>query len=86
MPLVTVPTESAIRVCRTPGSDVVFVNQSTIDVYFDMEPGRLNSTPVGSTPSGTKLAANGGEKQFQNFPSGGVWFRAAAYTSIEVQG
>lgn len=87
MPLVSVPIESAIRVLREPGSDVTFINQSSIDVYFDMEPARLNSSFPGVAPlAGTKLAANGGEKQFINFPKGGVWFRATTATSIEVQG
>jgi hypothetical protein len=52
-----------------------------------MEPARLNSSFPGVAPlAGTKLAANGGEKQFFNFPKGGVWFRATTATSIEVQG
>jgi hypothetical protein len=87
LPLVTVPTESAIRVSRPEGSTVTFINQSAVNVYMDYEAGRLNSsTPLVEPMNGTKLAANGGEKEFKNFPRGGVWLRAAAYTSIEVQG
>lgn len=87
MPLVTVPTESAIRVMRPQGSTVTFINQSAINVYMDYEPGRLNSSQPGIEPlNGTKLAANGGEKEFKNFPCTGIWLRAAVYTSIEVQG
>lgn len=84
MPLLSISSDTAVRVRRNNGSSVTFINQSAVDVYFDVEPARLNSSAPGAIPSGTKLAANGGEKEFENFP-GSMWFRATANTTIEVQ-
>lgn len=84
MPIAFIPSDVAIRIRRPQGASVTLINQSAIDVYFDAEPGRLNASAPGTTPNGTKLAANGGEKEFENFP-GSMWFRAIANTSIEVQ-
>lgn len=84
MPPLLVSSDVAVRIRRNAGSSVTFINQSNVDVYFDIEPMRLNSTAPGVTPNGTKLAANGGEKEVDNFP-GSMWFRAVSSTSIEVQ-
>lgn len=86
MPILIVPTESAVPVRRPRGQQLVIVNQSTVNVYFDEEPQRLNaSTPLVEPMEGTKLAANGGEYTWTLFP-GVMWFRAPTYTQIEVQG
>jgi hypothetical protein len=79
-----IPTDYAVPVRRAPGATVTFINQSAVDVYFDRDPNRLNSVKTGDTPDGTKLAANGGQLQWAQFP-GTLWFRAAAATTIEVQ-
>jgi hypothetical protein len=89
MATITIPSESAISVRRPKGSRVKFVNQSSVDVYMDSDPGLLNSVvpvtiPNSASLNGTRLAANGGETQFDNYP-GVMWFRALSYTSIQVQ-
>lgn len=84
MPVVMVSSDVAIKVWRPKGASVTLINQSTVDVYFDREPGRLNASAPGSTPSGTKLAANGGEKEFRDWP-GSMYFRSISNTTIEVQ-
>lgn len=84
MPLEFVPIENAKPIRRPPGSQVTLVNQSAVDVYFDFNPNRLNATPAGSVPSGTKIAATTGQIQIDSFP-GVIWVRAATATQIDVQ-
>lgn len=79
-----VPAENAKPIRRQRGSQVTLVNQSAVDVYFDFNPNRLNATPVGVAPSGTKLLATTGSIQIDSFP-GVIWVRAATPTQIEVQ-
>jgi hypothetical protein len=85
MPFVLVPSDIAERIIRPEGSDVTVINQSTIDVYMDAEAGRLNASAPGSTPNGTRIAANGGEHRIRHWPCKGMWVRAAATTTIEVE-
>lgn len=79
---VDVNTATAIR--RTQGSQITLVNQNAVDVYVDFNKDRLNASAPGVVPAGTKLAANTGQIQFDNFP-GLLWTRAVSSTSIEVQ-
>lgn len=81
---IIVPADIAAPIRRAKGSTVTFVNQSATDVYFDSDYQRLNASVAGSTPDGTKLAANGGQIQATDYP-GLLWFRAATQTTIEVQ-
>lgn len=69
---------------RRQGSNVTLVNQGAVDVYCDENPNRLNSTVTGAVPSGTEIAAGGGQLQYSSYP-GVLWFRAAQVTTIEVQ-
>lgn len=87
MALLLVDNITAVHLTRRRdiGCAVTILNQSSVDVYYDTEPGRLNASVSGVIPSGTLLAANGGEKEFTNFPRNGLWFRAASKTTIEVQ-
>jgi hypothetical protein len=84
MPFLIVSSDIAVKVWRPKGSNVTLINQSGVDVFFDREPSRLNATAPGTVPNGSKLAANGGEKEFDNWP-GAMWFRAISNTTIEVQ-
>lgn len=81
--LVLVPTDRANLIRRQQGSTVTLVNQSATDVYVDSDPARLNATVAGGTPSGIKLAANGGQVQITDFP-GFIYVRAAAETTVDV--
>jgi hypothetical protein len=74
---------NAVALRRQPGITVTLVNQSAVDVYFDRVPDTLNKTVTGAVPDGLKLAANGGQLQWPNFP-GTLWFRAASKTEVKV--
>lgn len=85
MPQLVVDFVTAVPLRRPKGIQVTLVNQSAVDVYMDREVNRVNqSTPTG-VPSGTKIAASGGQVQLEPFP-GEMWFRTATtVTTIEVQ-
>jgi hypothetical protein len=85
MPSVLVPTDVAMHVVRPAGERINMSNQSGVDVYYDEEAGRLNASQPGTIPNGSKLAANGGTVTIWKFPCGGLWVRAAAQTTIEVE-
>ena len=84
MPQFQVDSLSAVPLRRRFGVQVTLVNQSAVDVYMDKEPNRLNTTQPGTPPSCTKIAANGGQVQFQPYERE-MWFRAAFPTTLEVQ-
>lgn len=79
-----VPTDRVQKLVRPLNSTVTLVNQSATDVYFDSDLQRLAASLPGAVPSGTKIAANGGQLQIALFP-GILYLRAAASTFIEVQ-
>jgi hypothetical protein len=80
-----VRNDRAVSLVRPRGANITVINQSGTIVYADSDPNRLNggTIPTG-VPSGTALAAAGGEIQFTDYP-GIWWFRAAAETTVEVQ-
>ena len=84
MPQFQVDSLSAVPLRRQKGIQVTIVNQAVADVFMDKEPNRLNTTPPGVPPSGTRIAGGGGQVQIQPYP-GEMWFRAANPTTIEVQ-
>jgi hypothetical protein len=86
MPLQIVNADTAVAIRRAPGTTVTLINNSATDVYIDTNPNRLNATLQGVVPSGTKLAATGGQIQIASFfNSGVVYARAVSQTTIEVQ-
>jgi len=84
VPQQIIPADQACAIRRRKGITITFVNQSTIDVYVDDEPARLNQSAVGAVPSGTKIINGGGELQVSQF-KGIIWARAATQTTLEVQ-
>lgn len=86
MPLQIVSTDRAVAIRRAPNTTVTLINNSATDVYIDTDPSRLNASLPGAVPSGTKLAAAGGQIQIAAFfTSGVIYARAAAQVTIEVQ-
>jgi hypothetical protein len=84
MPQQIISADHAVAIRRKPGSNTLFVNQSAVDVYIDDEGKRLNATVQGVVPSGTKVAANGGQVNWSSY-SGVIYARAVTATTIEVQ-
>jgi hypothetical protein len=80
--IVSADIPRAIR--RRAGTNITFINQGTVDIYFDNDFGRLAASVAGVVPSGTKIANSGGQVQFSAFP-GIVYVRAISPTTLEVQ-
>lgn len=79
-----IPADRAIAIRRPKGSTVTLVNQSAVNVFIDSDYNRLNASLAGAIPSGTLLAAAGGQVQITDYP--GVYYaRAAVETTLEVQ-
>jgi len=87
MPQLICKTDRVVKVDRTRGTTVTFVNNDAAnDVFFDTDPARLLANVLsGSTPSGTKLSHGGGQLQVANW-SDPLYFRAVVDgTIIDVQ-
>lgn len=62
------------------GAGVLIVNEENVsDVYISAEAAELNTTKASGTPSGTKVAKNGGQVQFTAY-AGKVYARADGAT------
>lgn len=84
MPAEPVTSDIPRAIRRQPGATVTFVNQTATDVYFDNDWGRIAQGLQGSVPTGTKIAANGGQVQWSAYP-GVMYVRSATPTTLEVQ-
>lgn len=79
------PGGFATNLSQRVGTNLTLVNQSATDIFFDTSgaAARLNASVPGSTPDGTKIAANGGQVQFTDAPL--IYLRSATQTTLEVQ-
>ena len=76
----------ATLIKRGVTTSVLLVNQSATDVYLDSSANQLMAVAPAVVPTvGIKLAANGGQVQWQPYVGSEIWGRAVADTFIELQ-
>lgn len=82
-----VPSKQARAIRRTPGANILIVNQSAVDVYVSSNISDLIAFDNGAVPSGsgaTKIAATGGQATITSWPRNGLWCRAISDTFLSV--